>query len=72
MLGAKLSPHEMAKRTFAFIDNNQSGAVSISAMDGVVRLLQSDFTLAKASFDSVEACSLQSNDKPTASGDQLS
>ena len=58
ILGAKLPADEMARRIFAFVDENHSESVSISAMDGLVRLLQIELTLTKASFDLVEACSL--------------
>eukprot|EP00892_Ulva_mutabilis_P004198 jgi/Ulvmu1/214/UM001_0218.1 len=64
-LGARPPRHEIAKRLFAFVDHNNSQSVSISAMDGLVRLLQSELPLSKATFDFVESLRAQCANDPT-------
>lgn len=57
--GSKLPPHEIARRTFAYIDGNRNHSVSFAAAEGLVRLLQAEFPLTKASFDLLEVCAPQ-------------
>ena len=60
--GIKPPLQEMALRTFAFIDDNGNGTISITAMELLLKLIQDELPLGKTSFDYLEVgpCCLDS------------
>lgn len=56
--GSRIPAHEMAKRIFAYINDNMNNSVSFSATESLVKLLQAEFPLTKATLDFIEARSL--------------
>lgn len=53
--GSRLPAHEMAERVFTYIHDGNNNRVSFFAAERLVRLLQSEFPLTKATLDFLEA-----------------